>query len=123
MATVEREQKGGVIFENGRPVGYTREGAEAAVQGGPVDSSIIPNFLEDQTPGGQEPERGETVRPRTPGLTEEQQKAAREAKEAGENKGTRGTPGDPGAPGVTREDAAPLIGEETDRPTPRRRSS
>jgi hypothetical protein len=46
--TVEREQKGGTILEEGRAVAYTREGALSAVPGGPADPTILPEgeFLE-----------------------------------------------------------------------------
>jgi hypothetical protein len=53
--TVEREQKGGTILEEGRPVAYTREGALSAVPGGPPDPTILPEgeFLENEPPASE----------------------------------------------------------------------
>lgn len=80
----KREQKGGVIYEDGRPVGYTKDGALAAVEGGPLDSTVQPDFLVNDL---------------------EQSAPAPTQKEA--------SSGDPGEPGITREDAAPLTNSET----------
>jgi hypothetical protein len=38
----KREQQGGTLLEDGRPVGYTRFGALSASKGGPVDPTILP---------------------------------------------------------------------------------
>lgn len=98
--TPKREQRGGVIYEDGRPVGYTKEGAEPAIPGGPVDSTVQPDFLVNDLEAlkaGQQPV--EQINP------------------------AEGAADTEGEPGVSREDAAPLTGEEASKTTTRRRSS
>jgi|SRR5215213_8075150 len=111
----KREQKGGTIYEDGRVVGYTKEGALAATQGGPVDSSIQPDFLVNEL----ESARGSAPAPAPEPETEPAPEPAPEPEAEPETEPA----GDPGQPGISREDAAPLIGEETGKATARRKAS
>jgi hypothetical protein len=44
------EKRGGTLYQGGRIIGYTLEGALSATTGGPRDPTILPHPTVDETP-------------------------------------------------------------------------